>query len=133
VYGPKGSGKSALYSLLRLKKDALAERGIIPARGESIRGTPVFEDLVPDPPTSEDQFRGLWKVYFLSLAGSIIEVLELKNESAQRLSSALEEAGLVLLPPHWSLKRMLKAALDYVRRVELTAPPTAQNRLLPES
>src|SRR5689334_22516363 len=70
VYGPKGSGKSALYSLLRTKRDELIGRSIILAPGESVRGTPVFEALVADPPTSEDQFRGLWKLYFLSLIGT---------------------------------------------------------------
>jgi hypothetical protein len=60
VYGPKGSGKSALYSLLRQKRDELIARGILPAAGENIRGTPVFEDLVADPPASEEQFRSLW-------------------------------------------------------------------------
>src|SRR5712691_1223423 len=61
VYGPKGSGKSALYSLLRKKRDELLARNIIPAAGENVRGIPVFQDLVADPPASEDQFRGLWK------------------------------------------------------------------------
>ena len=59
VYGPKGSGKSALYSLLRNKRGELLLRGIVPTAGENVRGTPVFEDLVADPPASEEQFRGL--------------------------------------------------------------------------
>src|SRR6266704_1060512 len=60
VYGPKGSGKSALYSLFRKKGSALFEdRGIILAPGENVRGTPVFAELVAHPPTSEEQFRGL--------------------------------------------------------------------------
>src|SRR5882724_11331389 len=63
VYGPKGSGKSALYALLRGNQDALNVQGIILAAGENVRGTPVFEALVTDPPSGEEQFRGLWKVY----------------------------------------------------------------------
>src|SRR5271156_5988162 len=59
VYGPKGSGKSALYSLLRSKREELTQRNIIAVAGERVRGTPVFEALVDDPPTSEEQFRGL--------------------------------------------------------------------------
>src|ERR1039457_1148193 len=62
VYGPKGSGKSALYSLLRQKENELMARHIILAPCENVRGTPVFEDLVSDPPASEEQFRGLWKL-----------------------------------------------------------------------
>ena len=45
VYGPKGSGKSALYSLLRQKSSELTARGILFAAGENVRGTPVFEDF----------------------------------------------------------------------------------------
>ena len=120
VYGPKGSGKSALYSLLRQKANELRAKGIIPVAGENVRGTPVFEDLVSDPPASEEQFRALWKLYFLSLLGAAFHVLKFQNEAAQKLKGALEEAGLLVVDGEWSLRRMLKAALDYVRRVELS-------------
>jgi hypothetical protein len=50
VYGPKGSGKSALYALLRKNQDELyKQHNIILAPGENVRGTPVFEALVADP------------------------------------------------------------------------------------
>jgi hypothetical protein len=116
VYGPKGSGKSALYSLLRTKAAELIQRGIVPVAGEKVRGTPVFEDLVADPPTSEDQFRGLWKLYFLSLIGSGFRTINVHNDHVERLLPSLEAAGLVI--PEWSLKRSLRAALDYLRRID---------------
>jgi len=119
VYGPKGSGKSALYSLLRQKRDDLIGRRIIPVAGENVRGTPVFEDLVSDPPATEEQFRSLWKLYFLSLIGNAIKVLKYENEYAKKVRTSLEDAGL-LIDSEWSLRKMLKAALDYVRRVELS-------------
>jgi hypothetical protein len=121
VYGPKGSGKSALYSLLRQKRTELIARGIVPAAGENIRGTPVFEDLVADPPASEEQFRALWKLYFLSLLGAGFQILQIQNPAAEKLKAALEEAGLFIVASEWSLRRMLKGALDYVRRLELSA------------
>lgn len=119
VYGPKGSGKSALYSLLRNKREDLQARDIILAPGENVRGTPVFADLVADPPASEEQFRGLWKLYFLSLIGTALRLpsaLVPKNEGLQKLLSTLEGAGLV--NPEYSLKRSLRAALDYLRRID---------------
>jgi hypothetical protein len=88
------------------------------AAGENIRGTPVFEALVADPPASEEQFRGLWKVYFLSLIGTLFRMAEFKNEHATLLLSTLEEAKLI--PKEWSLKQSLRAALDYVRRIEVS-------------
>lgn len=117
VYGPKGSGKSALFSLLRERSDDLWQsRDIILAAGEKVRGTPVFEDLVADPPASEEQFRDLWKLYFLSLIGTAFRIVEIDNDSARKLLSALDAAGLSVRK--WSLKHSLRAALDYVRRID---------------
>jgi hypothetical protein len=116
VYGPKGSGKSALYALLRSKRDSLSEEGVILAPGENVRGTPVFEALVMDPPTGEEQFRGLWKVYFLSLIGTAFRIGGLSGDSVKELDTLLSDAGLV--QPEFSLKRSFRAALDYIRRIE---------------
>lgn len=116
IYGPKGSGKSALYSLLRKKSDELRARKIIPAAGEKVRGTPVFEDLVSDPPTSENEFRGLWKLYFLSLIGTSFRPLEIDNKYSQSVTSALEGAGLI--QSEWSIRRSLRSARDYIRRID---------------
>src|ERR1700730_5444915 len=116
VYGPKGSGKSALYSLLRQKREVFREQHTFMAGGENIRGTPVFEALVADPPASEEQFRGLWKLYFLSLIGTLFRIAEFENDHAKLLLSALEQAGLI--PKEWSLKQSLRAAMDYVRRLQ---------------
>ena len=116
VYGPKGSGKSALFSLMRCKRQELQERNIVLAAGERVRGTPVFEDLVSDPPASEEQFRSLWKLYFLSLIGTSFRLVNMHGDKARKLVSVLEEADLLV--PEWSLKRSLRAALDYVRRID---------------
>lgn len=116
VYGPKGSGKSALYALLRRNRDALHDRGVILAAGENVRGTPVFEALVTDPPAGEEQFRGLWKLYFLSLVGTVFSAAKLSGDHAKELVGLLAEAGLV--HPEWSLKRSFQSALEYVRRIE---------------
>lgn len=117
VYGPKGSGKSALYSLLRFRRDELRQRGVVPAAGENVRGAPVFEDLVADPPASEEQFRTLWKLYFLSMIGAAVSILKTGGERAEGLLRILRGDGLVT-EEDWSLRRMLRAALDYARRIE---------------
>src|SRR5690348_10993596 len=67
IYGPKGSGKNALYSLLDKHLEKLPiERRTVVIPAENPRGTPALRDLVDDPPASEAAFRGLWKLYFLS-------------------------------------------------------------------
>ena len=72
IYGPKGSGKSAIYSLLSIKADILEKKNIYNIQAENPRGAPVFGNIVEDPPTSAREFQGLWKLYFLSLAGQFL-------------------------------------------------------------
>lgn len=113
VYGPKGSGKSAIYSVLLDKSGELLERGILLAPAENPRGAAAFEGLVADPPTTEEEFRALWKIYFLILVGSIFREQKISNDDSRRLLTALEDANL--LPRNKSLSAILKAARDYVQ------------------
>lgn len=50
VYGPKGSGKSALYYLLVFRTDELFDRRIVLIPGENPRGAPAFQNLSAAPP-----------------------------------------------------------------------------------
>jgi hypothetical protein len=113
VYGPKGSGKSAIYSVLLDKSGELFDRRILIAPAENPRGAAAFAGLLDDPPTSEEEFRALWKIYFLVLIGSIFRDYDISNAPAKELLSALE--GAALLPRGRNLAAYLKAALDYVR------------------
>src|SRR6266496_5228055 len=67
VRGEKGSGKSAIYSLLIARADELFDKGILLTTGENPRGATVFQDLVAEPPTSEQEFVSLWKLYLVTL------------------------------------------------------------------
>jgi len=62
VRGEKGSGKSAIYSLLIARADELFDKGILLTTGENPRGATVFQDLISQPPTTEQEFIGLWKL-----------------------------------------------------------------------
>src|SRR5262245_47542402 len=73
VYGPKGAGKSALYSLLVAKKSDLFDRGILLAPAENPRGAPAFKDLVIDPPISEREFISLWKLYLACIVSGALD------------------------------------------------------------
>lgn len=116
VYGAKGSGKSAIYSLLLKRKTEINQRNIIVIAGESVRGTPVFKDLVSDPPASEEQFRNLWKLYLLSLIGNTLNFAKAKTPSAERVISELQKIKLVR--PDLALGQILRSTLDYIRRVD---------------
>ena len=67
IYGPKGSGKSAIYTLLNKKESELFDKGILIASAENVRGATVFRTIVSDPPPSELSFIYLWKLYCLIL------------------------------------------------------------------
>ena len=113
VYGLKGAGKSALYFSLLGHEEQLRKRGVLLVAGENPRGTPVFRDLVEDPPTSEQEFRYLWKVYLLQLIGRTFQDQHFDCEHGRKFIETLEAAGL--LPGGGGLKALVRTALDYVR------------------
>ncbi len=98
IYGPKGSGKSALYSLLQSRNAELFDRSILIAPAENPRGATVFGDLVSDPPTTEQEFIGLWKLYFSCVLFDTMTVYGIRNDALQRLADALGRDGLL---PVW--------------------------------
>lgn len=114
IYGPKGSGKSALYTLLLARSEDLAHRGILLAAAENPRGATAFKDLVVDPPASEPEFIALWKLYLASLVGSVLADAGVSGSEADTLRAALEAEGLI--EPGPDLRSRLRRARDYVRR-----------------
>jgi hypothetical protein len=115
VYGAKGSGKSAIYSLLLGRTSELFDRGIIVVAAENPRGAVAFRDLVTDPPTDENEFRNLWKLYFLVLIAHALRDYGIVSERIKQVIEPLEEARL--LPRNASLSGYLRSARDYVRRL----------------
>jgi len=113
VYGAKGAGKSALYALLLSRSDDLFDRNVLLVAAENPRGAPAFRDLINDPPTTEREFVGLWKLYFCSLLHSVLQDFDVKNESSKRLGEALEREGLV--KGTLSLAAILRGVMTYVR------------------
>lgn len=114
VYGPKGSGKSALYALLQDKTEDFFNKKILMVSGENPRGATVFSDLINDPPTSELEFINLWKLYFLSLVGGVLRDYASKSPERDRVLLELESARLI--PSATGLGSLLKAAVRYLRR-----------------
>jgi hypothetical protein len=117
VYGPKGSGKSAIYSLLLGSTKELLMRRIVPIPAENPRGTPAFKDLTTDPPAGEEQFRDLWKLYFLCLIAGYLRHAKIETSESAEAIKVLEDAGL--LPAQYSLQRLLKTSLDYLRHLQV--------------
>lgn len=113
VYGPKGSGKSAIYSLISQSAGELFDRNIIVVPGENPQGAPAFKDLSDDPPYDEFEFVSLWKLYILTLCGQSMRDFGFDGQKAKDVVEALEEAELI--PTQFTLSKALRYAFDYVR------------------
>lgn len=82
VYGSKGAGKSAIYSLISLSSEELKKRDIIVVEGENPQGAPAFKDISKEPPFDEFEFVNLWKLYILTLCGHTIKERGIKTKNA---------------------------------------------------
>lgn len=114
VYGAKGAGKSALYALLLSRSSELFDRNVLLLPAENPRGAPAFRDLLTDPPASEREFIGLWKLYFAVLLHAVLRDYSIVTESSQQLEAALGREGLI--KGSNTLAGLLRGVGDYVRR-----------------
>ena len=115
IRGEKGSGKSAIYSLLMTKVGDFFDRGFLLVAAENPRGATVFKDLVTDPPTTENEFIALWKIYTLTIVAQQLREYDIRGRTVDRVYRALESAQL--LEREFSLAGLLRGAHDYVRRI----------------
>ena len=90
VYGAKGSGKSAIYSLVLQNEGELFDKNIIAIPAENPQGAPAFQNLSDDPPYDEFEFVSLWKIYILTLIGKCLRDFEIKEAPAKNLSLNLK-------------------------------------------
>lgn len=116
VYGAKGAGKSAIYSLLLNRQRELARNRIIVIPAENPRGATVFKELVDSQPDiTEQQFYNLWKLYFLSLVADQLRKAGILESQLKKVINTLEDAHV--LPTEPTLSKLLRSAVDYVRRL----------------
>ncbi|MCX5513733.1 hypothetical protein C3941_13685 [Kaistia algarum] len=116
IYGPKGSGKSALYVLIRDHDDDLFDKRVLVIAAENPQGAPAFKDLERDPPPTEREFAGIWKLYFVSLLGRVVADFGIDNAASRELVSALKEHDL-LPEKRTALGVVLKTVRRYVARM----------------
>lgn len=114
VYGPKGAGKSAIYSLIDGHEPDFFQENIILRFAENPRGATAFSDLQADPPPSERSFIYLWKLYLLSLLGEHFENFGTQTNAGSDVVSALKDSGFLLETN--PLKVFLGRATNYIRK-----------------
>jgi hypothetical protein len=115
VRGEKGAGKSALYLLLGKNEDRLFDEQIVMVSGENPRGATVFKDLMSDPPTTEQEFVVLWKIYLLTIVSHQLRELGIDGGEMRSVYVALEEQKL--LEPKLNLAGLLRSAQIFARRL----------------
>lgn len=125
IRGDKGSGKSAIYSLLVAKSDDLFDKRILLTTAERPRGATVFNDLVADPPTGEQEFINLWKLYIVTIVAQKLKEFDLSGNEYAKLIRILEDQKL--LEAEFDLARVFKAVRRYVSR--WTTPKTIEGSL----
>lgn len=132
VFGSKGAGKSAIFTSLMNRSDELSGRGIRLIAAEKPRGSTVFQGLVADPPASEQQFVAMWKLYLLSLLGSVIADEEMVGEDADTTRDALLREGL-LTPSEAPLSSRFRMVWDWIKGLPSRVNSQGEVRLDPAS
>lgn len=115
IYGPKGSGKSAIYVLVQDNSDQLFDKNVLLVSAENIRGDPAFKSLTLDPPTSEREFTDLWKLYFVTVIAQSLVDYDLRGAEVDQLTAVLRDNDL-LPNKTTSLASILRAAQNYIRK-----------------
>ncbi|WP_126027819.1 hypothetical protein [Klebsiella aerogenes] len=65
IYGAKGTGKSALYSLLIKKGDKFNGKGILTIPAENPLGASAFQSLIDENMDDEVNLTYIWKLYII--------------------------------------------------------------------
>lgn len=112
IYGSKGSGKSALYSNLLKNVDSFAGKSTLLIAAEELRGEPVFRQVLSSDVISEDEFKGLWLIYVITLIGKQVVQFREDNPLVNSFIKRLEDEGLL---EGIGLRRFLSNARDYVK------------------
>lgn len=113
VYGPKGSGKSAIYTSLVNDIDDLFDESILVSLGENPKGNTAFSNLTNDPPTSESEFVRLWKLYFLVITSNVLREYDVNDKDSKRLQNILLDCNLI--PAQNKLASFLKVCYDFMK------------------
>lgn len=112
IYGAKGTGKSALYSLLTNNADEFLTRKILLVPAENPLGASAFQDLIDDNTEEETDLTYIWKLYILQLISAELREAKVASEVASTLINALEIAGL--LPKTFTLATLFARAKNYI-------------------
>jgi hypothetical protein len=71
--------------------------------------------LVADPPTTENEFIALWKLYAMTIIAQQLREYNIRGDKAGRIHRALEDARL--LEREFTLTGVLRSVHEYARHI----------------
>ncbi|MFT0866001.1 P-loop ATPase, Sll1717 family [Pseudomonas sp. CAM1A] len=113
IYGAKGTGKSALYSLLTNNTDEFKGRNILLTPAENPLGASAFQELIDNDSCNESDLTYIWKLYILQLIAAKLRETGTANSVSSKLIETLETAGL--LPKSFTLGALFSRAINYIK------------------
>lgn len=113
IYGAKGTGKSALYSLLIKKGDKFNGEGILTIPAENPLGASAFQSLIDENLDDEVNLTYIWKLYIVQLICTELRKHGLKGAVTDKLVLSLEQAKL--LPKSYTLSSLFSRAKAFVQ------------------
>ncbi|TDV64561.1 P-loop ATPase, Sll1717 family [Pseudomonas sp. LP_7_YM] len=127
IYGAKGMGKSALYSLLSNSSDDFAAKNILLIPAENPLGASVFQTLLDDGIYNEVALSYMWKLYLLQLIATKLRSSGAASDIATKLVLSLETAGL--LPKSFTLESLFNRAKNYIQSFAENEPTEVEYTL----
>lgn len=115
VFGSKGSGKSALYTILLKKKSEFESKKIILLSAEKPTGKTVFSEVNDTSVISEKELEKLWKIYFLQLMSDWLNNNGYYKDEAKNVIDKLIEAGLI--EQSNTIKKLIWKAIGFVKNM----------------
>lgn len=117
IFGCKGSGKSAIYNFLSNQNTEIFEKNGILVFAENPRGTVAFKDLNVTPPTSQEEFKHIWKLYFVLVITQKLQEFKYDDRHFKIVLQKLQDSNLMVRRP--SLKSLVKMVRDFVRNASI--------------
>ncbi|MCL6406973.1 hypothetical protein EXT70_15020 [Dickeya dadantii] len=115
IFGAKGSGKSALYTLLLKRNDDFKNKNTVLLSAEKPTGQTVFSDVSDEPPTAEKEFVTLWKIYFLQIICDWLLSNGHNKGNAKVVIDKLIASGLI--KQRNTLKAFVNSAMKFAKQL----------------
>jgi hypothetical protein len=125
ILGSKGSGKSSLYKMLINKSEILKKKSILLVCSDQVSGTPAFNTLQNNNSNkekenlyNEDNFKSLWKLYFIQLITDKLIDVDRIDENVQRIINILNDNKLSVQNKKTTFHEKIENAIKFISNIK---------------